>query len=89
MEFHDLGWSCSIVWNRDAHRRPRNRRNDTSGFSWSCLAESFSSNDHRKLAAIGIVLAFALVPFVPPGIPVIAAASAVIFLRPWRDRGSQ
>ena len=46
----------------------------------------FSSNDHRKLAAIGIVLAFALVPLVPPGIPVIAAASAVFFLRPWRDR---
>ncbi len=47
----------------------------------------FSSNDHRKLAVIGIVLAFILVPFVPPGIPVIAAASAVIFLRPWNVEG--
>ena len=47
----------------------------------------FSSNDHRKLAVIGIILAFILVPFVPPGIPVIAAASAVIFLRPWNVEG--
>ena len=53
------------------------------GLVWPKL----SSNDHRKLAAIGIVLAFALVPFVPPGIPVIAAASAVIFLRPWNVEG--
>ena len=50
--------------------------------AWSKL----SSLQHRILAGVGAVLAFLLVPFVPPGIPVIAAAAAVLLLRPWRDR---
>ena len=49
------------------------------GLVWPKL----SSKDHRIIAGIGAALAFLLVPFVPPGIPVIAAASAVLFLRPW------
>ena len=50
--------------------------------AWSKL----SSLQHRILAGVGAVFAFLLVPFVPPGIPVIAAAAAVLLLRPWRDR---
>tara|TARA_B100000131_G_scaffold322449_1_gene376412 strand:+ start:641 stop:1291 length:651 start_codon:yes stop_codon:yes gene_type:complete len=52
------------------------------GLVWPKL----SSKDHRILAGVGVVLAFILVPFVPPGIPVIAAASAVLFFRPWREK---
>ena len=45
-----------------------------------------STPQHRLLAGSGAVLAFLLVPFVPPGIPVIASAAAVLLLRPWRER---
>ncbi len=54
------------------------------GLVWPKL----SSKEHRLLAGIGAILAFLLVPFVPPGIPVIAAASAVLVLLPWKERAT-
>tara|TARA_B100000953_G_scaffold171839_1_gene141615 strand:+ start:2726 stop:3412 length:687 start_codon:yes stop_codon:yes gene_type:complete len=52
------------------------------GLVWPKL----SSREHQIVAGIGAVVAFLLVPVVPPGIPVIAAASAVLFLRPWKEQ---
>ncbi len=52
------------------------------GLVWPKL----SSREHQVVAGIGAVVAFLLVPVVPPGIPVIAAASAVLFLRPWKEQ---
>ncbi len=54
------------------------------GLVWPKL----SSREHQVIAGVGAVVAFLLVPFVPPGIPVIAAAAAVLLLRPWEKRGS-
>ena len=54
------------------------------GLVWPKL----SSKEHQIIAGVGAALAFLLVPFVPPGIPVIAAASAVLLLRPWKKRSS-
>lgn len=38
----------------------------------------------RLIAALGAIVALVLVPLVAPGIPIIAAAFAVIVVRPWR-----
>ena len=38
---------------------------------------------HRAVAVIGAITALILIPFTPAGIPVIAAASAIIWVRPW------
>ena len=38
---------------------------------------------HRVVALIGAITALILIPFTPAGIPVIAAASAIIWVRPW------
>ena len=38
---------------------------------------------HRAVALIGAITALILIPFTPAGIPVIAAASAIIWVRPW------
>jgi len=54
------------------------------GLAWPKL----SSKEHQVIAGVGAVLALLLVPFVPPGIPVIAAASAVLVLRPWKERAT-
>ncbi len=43
-----------------------------------------STNEGRALAAGGAVIALVLVPLVPAGIPIVAAALAVVFARPWR-----
>ena len=38
---------------------------------------------HRVVALIGAITALILIPITPAGIPVIAAASAIIWVRPW------
>ena len=38
---------------------------------------------HRVVALIGAITALILIPFTPAGIPVIAAATAIIWVRPW------
>jgi len=41
---------------------------------------------HRVVALIGAITALILIPITPAGIPVIAAASAIIWVRPWLVR---
>ena len=49
------------------------------GLIWSKLENA----KHRAVALIGAITALILIPFTPAGIPVIAAASAIIWVRPW------
>jgi len=49
------------------------------GLIWSKLEIA----KHRTVAVIGAITALILIPFTPAGIPVIAAASAIIWVRPW------
>tara|TARA_Y100000739_G_C20546156_1_gene435978 strand:- start:139 stop:831 length:693 start_codon:yes stop_codon:yes gene_type:complete len=49
------------------------------GLIWSKL----ENTKHRAVALIGAITALILIPFTPAGIPVIAAASAIIWVRPW------
>jgi predicted branched-subunit amino acid permease len=46
---------------------------------WSRLAD----REQRGLAAAGAVIALVLVPISPAGVPIIAAAAAVLIARPW------
>lgn len=48
---------------------------------WPRLADP----TQRSIAAIGAVVALALVPISPAGVPIIAAAGAVVVARPWRE----
>lgn len=41
--------------------------------------------EQRRIAAGGAVVALALVPVAPAGIPIIAAAAAVLLAQPWRS----
>ena len=49
------------------------------GLIWNKLGNT----KHRAVAIIGAITALILIPFTPAGIPVIAAASAIIWVRPW------
>ena len=49
------------------------------GLIWNKLVNA----KHRVVALIGAITALILIPFTPAGIPVIAAASAIIWVRPW------
>ena len=53
------------------------------GLIWNKL----ENTKHRAVAAIGAITALILIPFTPAGIPVIAAATAIIWVRPWVVRG--
>lgn len=46
-----------------------------------------TTRDGRLVAGVGASIVLALVTVTPAGIPVIAAASAVILVRPWRHTG--
>ncbi|MCH2616643.1 MAG: AzlC family ABC transporter permease [Acidimicrobiales bacterium] len=52
------------------------------GLIWNKLENA----KHRVVALIGAITALILIPFTPAGIPVIAAASAIIWVRPWLVR---
>ena len=52
------------------------------GLIWNKLENA----KHRTVALIGAITALILVPITPAGIPVIAAASAIIWVRPWLVR---
>ena len=52
------------------------------GLIWNKL----ENTKHRAVAVIGAITALILIPFTPAGIPVIAAASAIIWVRPWLVR---
>ena len=52
------------------------------GLIWNKLENA----KHRAVAVIGAITALILIPFTPAGIPVIAAASAIIWVRPWTIR---
>ena len=43
----------------------------------------------RTIAAAGAVVALVLVPISPAGVPIIAAAAAVVLARPWREAPRQ
>ena len=49
------------------------------GLIWNKL----ENTKHRAVAVIGAITALILIPFTPAGIPVIAAASAILWVRPW------
>ena len=49
------------------------------GLIWNKL----ENTKHRAVAVIGAITALILIPFTPAGIPVIAAATAIIWVRPW------
>ena len=49
------------------------------GLIWNKLENA----RHRVVALIGAITALILIPFTPAGIPVIAAATAIIWVRPW------
>ena len=49
------------------------------GLIWNKLENA----KHRAVAVIGAITALILIPFTPAGIPVITAASAIIWVRPW------
>ena len=49
------------------------------GLIWNKLGKA----EHRAVALIGAITALILIPITPAGIPVIAAASAIIWVRPW------
>lgn len=50
------------------------------GLIWGKLEDS----THRIIGGIGALLALILIPITPAGIPVIAAAGAVLWVRPWK-----
>ena len=50
------------------------------GLIWGRLKDS----THRATATIGALIALILIPITPAGIPVIAAAGAIIWVRPWK-----
>ena len=52
------------------------------GLIWNKLENA----KHRAVALIGAITALILIPITPAGIPVIAAASAIIWVRPWLVR---
>ena len=52
------------------------------GLIWNKLENA----KHRTVALIGAITALILIPITPAGIPVIAAASAIIWFRPWLVR---
>ena len=52
------------------------------GLIWNKLENA----KHRVIALIGAITALILIPITPAGIPVIAAASAIIWVRPWLVR---
>ena len=52
------------------------------GLIWNKLENA----SHRVVALIGAITALILIPITPAGIPVIAAASAIIWVRPWLVR---
>ena len=52
------------------------------GLIWNKLENA----KHRVVALIGSITALILIPITPAGIPVIAAASAIIWVRPWLVR---
>ncbi len=52
------------------------------GLIWNKLENA----RHRVVALIGAITALILIPITPAGIPVIAAASAIIWVRPWLVR---
>ena len=49
------------------------------GLIWNKLDDA----RHRTIAFFGALTALILIPFTPAGIPVIAAATAIIWVRPW------
>ena len=49
------------------------------GLIWNKLEDGV----HRTIALLGSLLALILIPFTPAGIPIIAAASSIIYVRPW------
>jgi predicted branched-subunit amino acid permease len=49
------------------------------GLIWNKLENA----NHRAVAFIGAITSLILIPFTPAGIPVIAAASAIIWVQPW------
>ncbi|MEM8926162.1 MAG: AzlC family ABC transporter permease [Actinomycetota bacterium] len=49
---------------------------------WPRLADP----EQRAVAAVGAVIAIAVAPVVPPGLPIILAAAAVVIVRPWEHR---
>ena len=49
------------------------------GLIWNKLEDGV----HRAIALLGSLLALILIPFTPAGIPVIAAAFSIIYVRPW------
>ena len=49
------------------------------GLIWNKLEHA----THRTVAFIGSLLAIILIPFTPAGIPVIASAFSIIWVRPW------
>jgi predicted branched-subunit amino acid permease len=49
------------------------------GLIWNKLEHA----THRTVAFIGSLLAMILIPFTPAGIPVIASAFSIIWVRPW------
>ena len=52
------------------------------GLIWNKLENA----KHRAVALIGAITALILIPITPAGIPVIAADSAIIWVRPWLVR---
>ena len=52
------------------------------GLIWNKLENA----KHRTVALIGAITALILIPITPAGIPVIAAASAIIWVQPWLVR---
>lgn len=55
------------------------------GLIWPRLADG----EQRRIAGLGAVIAFLLVPFVPAGVPIVAAAAAVSIVRPWEPRSAR
>ena len=49
------------------------------GLIWNKLEDGV----HRTIALLGSLHALILIPFTPAGIPIIAAASSIIYVRPW------
>ena len=52
------------------------------GLIWGKLEDS----THRTIGVLGALLALILIPFTPSGIPVIAAAGAVLWAQPWKAK---
>lgn len=52
------------------------------GLIWNKLEDGV----HRTIALLGSLLALILIPFTPAGIPIIAAASSIIYMRPWATK---